>query len=108
MKHKLLKTKNLAVVFGTFAPMHIGHVDLITRAKRENDAALVVVSGTNTEEDRGTLKERHSDITIIDWYSVANNNQNYFEPDKVHLNSEGVETMVSLIEKSLKHPVEIK
>ena len=54
------------------------------------------------------LKERHSDITIIDWYSVANNNQNYFEPDKVHLNSEGVETMVSLIEKSLKHPVEIK
>ena len=53
MKHKLLKTKNLAVVFGTFAPMHIGHVDLITRAKRENDAALVVVSGTNTEEDRG-------------------------------------------------------
>ncbi|WP_304126637.1 AAA family ATPase [Gemella sanguinis] len=54
MKHKLLKTKKLAVVFGTFAPMHIGHVDLITRAKRENDAALVFVSGTNTEEDRGT------------------------------------------------------
>lgn len=54
MKHKLLKTKKIAVVFGTFAPMHIGHVDLITRAKRENDAALVFVSGTNTEEDRGT------------------------------------------------------
>ena len=59
MKHKLLKTKNLAVVFGTFAPMHIGHVDLITRAKRENDAALVVVSGTNTEEDRGTRVGLH-------------------------------------------------
>lgn len=59
MKHKLLKTKNLAVVFGTFAPMHIGHVDLITRAKRENDAALVVVSGTNTEKDRGTRVGLH-------------------------------------------------
>ena len=59
MKHKLLKTKNLAVVFGTFAPMHIGHVDLITRAKRENDATLVVVSGTNTEEDRGTRVGLH-------------------------------------------------
>lgn len=59
MKHKLLKTKNLAVVFGTFAPMHIGHVDLITRAKRENDAALVFVSGTNTEEDRGTRVGLH-------------------------------------------------
>ena len=46
-------------MFGTFAPMHIGHVDLITRAKRENDAALVVVSGTNTEEDRGTRVGLH-------------------------------------------------
>lgn len=59
MKHKLLKTKKLAVVFGTFSPMHIGHVDLITRAKRENDAALVFVSGTNTEEDRGTRVGLH-------------------------------------------------
>ena len=59
MKHKLLKTKKLAVVFGTFAPMHIRHVDLITRAKRENDAALVFVSGTNTEEDRGTRVGLH-------------------------------------------------
>ena len=59
MKHKLLKTKKIAVVFGTFAPMHIGHVDLITRAKRENDAALVFVSGTNTKEDRGTRVGLH-------------------------------------------------
>ena len=59
MKHKLLKTEKLAVVFGTFAPMHIGHVDLITRAKRENDAALVFVSGTNTKEDRGTRVGLH-------------------------------------------------
>mgnify|MGYP000975151836 FL=1 len=59
MKHKLLKIKKLAVVFGAFAPMHTGHVDLITRAKRENDAALVVVSGTNTEKDRGTRVGLH-------------------------------------------------
>lgn len=44
-----LKVKNLGIVFGTFAPMHTGHVSLITRAKRENDAVLVVVSGTNDE-----------------------------------------------------------
>ena len=36
MKHKLLKIKKLAVVFGAFAPMHTGHVDFITKAKREN------------------------------------------------------------------------
>lgn len=53
MKRFKLKGKKIGIVFGTFAPMHIGHVDLIQRAKRENDAVLVVVSGTNTERDRG-------------------------------------------------------
>lgn len=46
--------KNFGIVFGTFAPMHVGHVDLITKAKRENDHVLVIVSGTNTNRDRGT------------------------------------------------------
>ncbi|MGX7068948.1 AAA family ATPase [Gemella bergeri] len=59
MKHKLLKIKKLAVVFGTFAPMHTGHVDFITKAKRENDGVLIIVSGTNTEEDRGTRDGLH-------------------------------------------------
>ena len=59
MKNKLLNIKKLAVVFGAFAPMHTGHVDLITKAKRENDAVLIIVSGTNTKEDRGTRDGLH-------------------------------------------------
>lgn len=47
-------SKKIGVIFGTYAPMHIGHVDLIQRAKRENDEVVVVVSGTNTSRDRGT------------------------------------------------------
>ncbi len=35
----------VAVIFGTFAPMHKGHIDLIQRAKRECDRAVVIVSG---------------------------------------------------------------
>lgn len=42
-----------AVVFGTFAPMHRGHIDLIQRAKRTHDSVIVIVSGT--EFDRGAL-----------------------------------------------------
>lgn len=42
---------SIAVVFGTFAPMHRGHLDLIHRAKRENDKAIVIVSGR--KGDRG-------------------------------------------------------
>ncbi|MBY5035597.1 AAA family ATPase [Streptococcus gallolyticus] len=43
--------KQVAVIFGTFAPMHKGHIDLIQRAKRECSRAIVIVSGY--ENDRG-------------------------------------------------------
>lgn len=53
MNRQVLNGKRIGLVFGTFAPMHIGHVDLITKAKRECDQVLVIVSGTNSEDDRG-------------------------------------------------------
>jgi len=43
--------KKTAVIFGTFAPLHQGHIDLIQRAKRQCDQVWVVVSGY--EGDRG-------------------------------------------------------
>ena len=107
--------ENTAVIFqlGTNGFFTESQVEELVKKFDKPDIYFVNVKVPRTWEktvnkELDALKERHSDITIIDWYSVANNNQNYFEPDKVHLNSEGVETMVSLIEKSLKHPVEIK
>jgi O-acetyltransferase oatA len=107
--------ENTAVIFqlGTNGFFTESQVEELVKKFDKADIYFVNVKVPRTWEktvnkELDALKERHSDITIIDWYSVANNNQNYFEPDKVHLNSEGVETMVSLIEKSLKHPVEIK
>lgn len=46
-----LAVANLGVFFLTGAPVHIGHFDAIVRAKREQDACLVVVSGR--KGDRG-------------------------------------------------------
>ena len=43
--------KEIAVVFGTFAPLHQGHIDLIQQAKRQFEQVKVVVSGY--EGDRG-------------------------------------------------------
>ena len=43
---KPLNGKNIGVVFGSFAPLHQGHLDLIMRAKKENDGgAIVIVCG---------------------------------------------------------------
>lgn len=107
--------ENTAVIFqlGTNGFFTESQVEELVKKFDKADIYFVNVKVPRTWEktvnkELDALKERHSDITIIDWYNVANNNQNYFEPDKVHLNAEGVETMVSLIEKSLKHPVEIK
>lgn len=43
--------KKIGIVFGTFAPMHRGHIDLIIKAKRECDLVKVIVSGR--AKDRG-------------------------------------------------------
>lgn len=59
---KPLNGKSIGVVFGTFAPLHQGHLDLIMRAKKENDGGcIVIVDGR--DGDRGgkemTLKRRY-------------------------------------------------
>lgn len=43
---KPLCGKSIGVVFGSFAPLHQGHLDLIMQAKKENDGGcLVIVCG---------------------------------------------------------------
>ena len=49
---KKLKGNKVGVVFGTFAPLHQGHLDLIMQAKKENDGGcIVIVDGR--DGDRG-------------------------------------------------------
>lgn len=40
---KKLKGKSVGVVFGSFAPLHQGHLDLIMQAKKENDGGCIVI-----------------------------------------------------------------
>jgi len=40
---KKLNGRSIGVVFGSFAPLHQGHLDLIMRAKKENDGGCIVI-----------------------------------------------------------------
>ena len=40
---KPLIGKNIGVVFGSFAPLHQGHLDIIMQAKKENDGGCIVI-----------------------------------------------------------------
>ena len=40
---KPLKGENVGIVFGSFAPLHQGHLDCIMRAKKENDGGCIVI-----------------------------------------------------------------
>ena len=60
---------NIGITFGGYCPMHQGHLDLIMRAKKENDMCYVIVCGYENEpraDDIGlTLKRRFSLVKQI-------------------------------------------
>ena len=56
---KPLNGKKVGIVFGSFAPLHQGHLDLIYRAKKENDGGCIVIV-CGFDGDKGEPMMPHS------------------------------------------------
>ena len=107
--------ENSAIIFqlGTNGPFTESQIEELVKQFDKADIYFVNIKVPRAWEKtvNAALKEtqeKHSNVKIIDWYSVANSTKDLFEPDRVHLNQTGIAEMVTLIEKNLKHPVEIK
>lgn len=107
--------ENSAIIFqlGTNGPFTESQIEELVREFDKADIYFVNIKVPRAWEKtvNAALKEtqeKHSNVKIIDWYSVANSSKDLFEPDRVHLNQTGIAEMVTLIEKNLKRPVEIK
>ena len=106
---------NSAIIFqlGTNGPFTESQIEELVKEFDKADIYFVNIKVPRAWEKtvNAALKEtqeKHSNVKIIDWYSVANSSKDLFEPDRVHLNQTGIAEMVTLIEKNLKRPVEIK
>ena len=107
--------ENSAIIFqlGTNGPFTESQIEELVKEFDKADIYFVNIKVPRAWEKtvNAALKEtqeKHSNVKIIDWYSVANSTKDLFEPDRVHLNQTGITEMVTLIEKNLKRPVEIK
>ena len=107
--------ENSAIIFqlGTNGPFTESQIEELVKQFDKADIYFVNIKVPRAWEKtvNAALKEtqeKHSNVKIIDWYSVANSTKDLFEPDRVHLNQTGIAEMVTLIEKNLKRPVEIK
>ena len=107
--------ENSAIIFqlGTNGPFTESQIEELVKEFDKADIYFVNIKVPRAWEKtvNTALKEtqeKYSNVKLIDWYSVANSTKDLFEPDRVHLNQEGIAEMVTLIEKNLKRPVEIK
>ena len=107
--------ENSAIIFqlGTNGPFTESQIEELIKVFDKADIYFVNIKVPRAWEKtvNTALKEaqeKHSNVKLIDWYSVANSTKDLFEPDRVHLNQTGIAEIVTLIEKNLKRPVEIK
>ena len=107
--------ENSAIIFqlGTNGPFTESQIEELVKEFDKADIYFVNIKVPRAWEKtvNAALKEtqeKYSNVKLIDWYSVANSTKDLFEPDRVHLNQAGIAEMVTLIEKNLKRPVEIK
>lgn len=111
-----LKGNRVGVVFGSFAPLHQGHLDLIMRAKKENDGGCIVIC-CGYDGDKGEpmmphakryryVREFFADDDLVAVYSI---NDSELGIESYPEGWDGwMEEFERIYDKAVMHDVEVK
>lgn len=104
--------ENIGIVFGTFAPLHLGHLSIINNALNENKKVFVIVSGY--KNDRGELYS--SNLNLDNRYKLIKeefkNNNNIIvlkiNEDNIPKIPNGWNEWINLIIEKIKNYINLK
>lgn len=101
----------IVYIMGTNGTITSEQLDGMVKAFGNADIYFLNVSVPRAWQDTNNKlledsKTKYSNLTIVDWKSLAETRSDYFAADKVHLNQVGIDTMLNLISSNFKKEIE--
>lgn len=98
-------------IMGTNGTITEEQLDKMIKAFENADVYFLNVNVPRVWQDSNNKlleesKSKYSNLTVIDWKSLAESRPDYFAADRVHLNQAGIDGMLNLISVNLKKEVE--
>ncbi|MDO4778162.1 MAG: acyltransferase family protein [Tissierellia bacterium] len=113
--YSYMDSKNTMVILqlGTNGIFSIEQMDDLLAYFPNSDIYFINIRTPDALESRvnETIAENipnHKNLTLVDWYSFSEGKEEYFEPDNTHLNFDGAEALLSLVEKVAKRPIKLE
>lgn len=102
-------SEDTALIFllGTNGVFMESHIDGLIASFKLSDIYFVNVKVPGNYEDQvnktlSSYASKHKErVSVVDWNSIAKKHPEYLEPDKTHLNKDGVNAIVKLIFENL-------
>lgn len=100
------KDVNIILELGTNGDFSKEQLDEFIKVFDEANVYLVTTRvprdwQNSVNKKMNAAEKEYENVTVINWYNASEGHVEYFEPDGIHLNHDGVESMVDLIVRDI-------